>query len=211
MWEILQALVFQQSPQMRAISMCRLEKYRPSPLLGLQVQFSSADGECDGWQVCHGSAAAHHLPVAALPVQLHAGDRLQLQQGSSSSARIPDTGEGCQQGADGMHPALSHRVSVSQSKTCWSGSTGTFRGRIRLLRCWAPGNGCMSATLLCWTPDYLMGVTGCMEARTEWMAWLSSGPRRIALVPLSMTTEVACTATGLPLIPTLSKPTVQYL
>ena len=46
---------------------------------------------------------------------------------------------------------------------------------------------------------------------TAWIAWLSSGPSRMAEVPLSMTTEVAATETGLPLMPTPSKPTVQYL
>ena len=50
-----------------------------------------------------------------------------------------------------------------------------------------------------------------MQGCTEWMAWLSSGPSRMAEVPLSMTTEVAATATGFPLMLKLSRATVQYL
>ena len=69
--------------------------------------------------------------------------------------------------------------------------------------------GCAIATGLEWQTDCL--VQGCVQGRTEWMAWLSSGPSRIAEVPLSMTTEVAATATGLPLMPTPSSATVQYL
>jgi hypothetical protein len=51
----------------------------------------------------------------------------------------------------------------------------------------------------------------CMPERTLWMAAASSAPSRQALVPLSMTTCVACTVTSTPLTCTPLSPTVQYL
>lgn len=60
-------------------------------------------------------------------------------------------------------------------------------------------------------PDAMPSGGYRMQGCTEWMAWLSSGPSRMAEVPLSMTTDVAATATGLPLMLKLSSATVQYL
>lgn len=53
----------------------------------------------------------------------------------------------------------------------------------------------------------------CLRAfrRTLWMEAASLAPKRIALVPLSMTTRVASIPTSTPLTVTPLRPTVQYL
>lgn len=63
-----------QSPVQKGV--CLKVHYRAGPLLRLQVKRSSADGECNRWQVGHIGASTHNLIVTRRPVIHHSRDCL---------------------------------------------------------------------------------------------------------------------------------------